>query len=249
METDSPSSASGDGGSVAQPGHLYVVATPIGNLGDITNRAASLLATCDLIACEDTRTSGILLSRLGLDKTTTSYHEHNEQEKAPHLADLLAEGKSICLVSDAGTPAISDPGFRLVRECRRRKLPVVPAPGPAALTAVLSASGLPTNGFFYGGFLPPKSAARRRFLETHRDFAYTICLYESCHRIDKMMTELVEVLGPERVVCLAKEVTKRHETFLVGPAGEVHDRLRTMSRKGEFVLLIAPAGYELGAPD
>src|SRR5690606_18143094 len=159
-----------DGGNIAQPGHLYVVATPIGNLSDITMRAASLLASCDLVACEDTRTSGILLAHLALKKDTTSYHEHNEKEKTPWIVGLLEEGKSICLISDAGTPAISDPGFRLVRECRRRGLPVVPAPGPSAVIATLCASGLPTNGFFYAGFLPPKSAARRRFLETYQEF-------------------------------------------------------------------------------
>jgi 16S rRNA (cytidine1402-2'-O)-methyltransferase len=235
-----------NGGNTAEPGHLYVVATPIGNLSDITTRAASLLGTCDLIACEDTRTTGVLLSRLEVKTPTTSYHEHNEREKAGQLADLLEAGKSICLVSDAGTPAISDPGFRLVRECRRRKLPVVPIPGPSAITAVLSASGLPSNGFLFAGFLPAKSAARHRFLDTYREFPYTLCLYESCHRIGKMMDDLLQVLGPDRIVCLAKEVTKKHETFLVGPSAEVAERLRNMSSKGEFVLLIAPAGYELG---
>jgi len=242
---NSPSSQASDGGTIAQSRHLYVVATPIGNLSDITSRAVSLLSTCDLIACEDTRTTGILLSRLEVKTPTTSYHEHNEQEKAVQLAEMLDSGKSICLVSDAGTPAISDPGFRLVRECRRRGLPVVPAPGPSALAAVLSASGLPTNGFLYAGFLPPKSAARRKFLETYREFEYTICLYESCHRIEKFMAEIVDVLGDKRVVCLAKEVTKRHETFLVGVAGDVFQRLRQMSQKGEFVLLIAPETFEL----
>lgn len=237
--------SSGDGGAAARPGHLYLVATPIGNLGDITSRAASLLASCDLIACEDTRTSGILLGRLGVRKPTTSFHEHNEREKTPQVADALEGGKSICLISDAGSPAISDPGFPLVRECRRRGIPVVPIPGPSAIIAAVSASGLPTNGFFYAGFLPPKSAARRRFLNEYQNFPYTICLYESCHRIVKLMTELVDVLGPDRTVCLAKEITKRHETFLTGKAGDIAARLETLSKKGEFVLLIAPAGFEL----
>jgi 16S rRNA (cytidine1402-2'-O)-methyltransferase len=234
-----------DGGTIAEAGHLYVVATPIGNLNDVSNRAASLLASCDLIACEDTRTTGILLQRLEIKKQTTAYHEHNEREKAGQLADAIASGQSICLVSDAGTPAISDPGFRLVRECRRRGLPVVPVPGPSAIIAALSASGLPTHSFFYGGFLPPKSAARIRFLEEHRDSSSTVCLYESCHRIVKFVDEILETLGPDRVICVAREVTKRHETFLVGPAASVAERLKTGSTKGEFVLLIAPAGYEL----
>ncbi len=128
--------------------------------------------------------------------------------RPPSLAALLADGKSIALVTDAGTPALSDPGFRLVRACRRRGLPVVPVPGPSALTAVLSASGLPTNGFLFVGFLPAKSAARIAFLEKYRDFDYTLALYESCHRIDKFAAEIVEKLGPARVICIAKEVTK-----------------------------------------
>jgi len=227
------------------PGHLYVVATPIGNLADLTERARSLLAQVDLVACEDTRTTGALLTRLGLRRDLVAYHDHNETEAALRLADQLAAGKSVALVSDAGTPALSDPGFRLVRECRRRGLPVVPAPGPCALTAVFSAAGLPTNGFLFVGFLPPKSAARERFLIEYRDFTYTLALYESCHRIDKFAGEIVTVLGPDRVVCLAKEVTKLHETFLVGRAEDVAAQLDRISRKGEFTLLIAPAGFTL----
>lgn len=228
-----------------QPGHLYVVATPIGNLADLTERARAILGAVDLVACEDTRTTGAMLTRLGLHKELTPYHEHNETEAAERLADLLVAGKSIALVSDAGTPALSDPGFRLVRACRRRNLPVVPVPGPSALTAVLSASGLPTNGFLYVGFLPPKSAARISFFEQHRDFPYTLALYESCHRIDKAVEEIVATLGVDRVICVAKEVTKLHETFFIGPAGAVRDRLAKASLKGEFVLLIAPADFVL----
>ena len=228
-----------------QPGHLYVVATPIGNLADLTDRARAILGSVDVIACEDTRTTGALLTRLGFHKTLVAYHEHNEIEAAERLADQLAAGKSIAVVSDAGTPALSDPGFRIVRACRRRSLPVVPVPGPSALTAVLSASGLPTNGFLYVGFLPPKSAARIAFLEKYRTFDYTLALYESCHRIDKAVDEIVATLGGERVICVAKEVTKLHETFLVGPASDVQSRLAKTSLKGEFVLLIAPADFIL----
>ena len=228
-----------------QPGHLYVVATPIGNLADLTDRARAILGGVDLVACEDTRTTGGLLTRLGLRKDLTAYHEHNETEAAERLADLVAAGKSVAVVSDAGTPALSDPGFRVVRACRRRGLPVVPVPGASALTAVLSASGLPSNGFLYVGFLPPKSAARIAFLEKHRDFAYTLALFESCHRIDKAVDEIVATLGPARVICVAKEVTKLHETFFVGPAVEVQARLAKASLKGEFVLLIAPADFNL----
>jgi len=228
-----------------QPGHLYVVATPIGNLADLTERAKAILGAVDLVACEDTRTTGAMLTRLGLRRELVSYHEHNELEMAETLANQLAAGKSIAVVSDAGTPALSDPGFRLVRACRRRSLPVVPVPGPSALTAVLSASGLPTNGFLYVGFLPPKSAARIAFFEKHREFDYTLALYESCHRIDKAVEEIGTVLGPDRVICVAKEVTKLHETFLVGRAADVQARLAKTSLKGEFVLLIAPGDFVL----
>ncbi len=227
------------------PGHLYVVATPIGNLADLTDRARSILGKVNVVACEDTRTTGAMLARLGLRQELVAYHEHNEIEMAERLADQLAAGKSVAVVSDAGTPALSDPGFRLVRACRRRGLPVVPVPGPSALTAVLSASGLPTNGFLFVGFLPPKSAARIAFFEKHREFEYTLALYESCHRIDKAVAEIVVTLGVDRVICVAKEVTKLHETFLVGRAGDVQAQLAKTSLKGEFVLLIAPGDFVL----
>jgi 16S rRNA (cytidine1402-2'-O)-methyltransferase len=229
----------------AQPGHLYIVATPIGNLSDLTARAGAILGSVDLIACEDTRTTGILLERLGVRRELVSYHEHNEIEAAERLAEMITAGKSVALATDAGTPGLSDPGFRVVRACRRRGLPVVPLPGPVAFAAVLSASGLPTNGFLFAGFLAPKSSARIAFYGKYRDFDYTIALYESCHRIGKAMEDIVAVLGPDRVVCVAKEVTKLHETFWVGPAAEVRDRLAKASLKGEFTLLIAPVGYVL----
>lgn len=228
---------------VPQPGHLYVVATPIGNLADFTERARAILGAVDLIACEDTRTTGALLTRFGLRRELTAYHDHNETEAADRIAQQVAAGKSVAVVSDAGTPGLSDPGFRLVRACRRRGLPVVPVPGPSALVAVLSASGLPTNGFLFAGFLPPKSAARTAFLQKHRDFDYTLALYESCHRIDKFVAEIIAVLGADRVICIAKEVTKLHETFLIGLAGDVQASLAKMSRKGEFVVLIAPKDF------
>lgn len=228
-----------------QPGHLYVIATPIGNLADLTERARALLGSVDLVACEDTRTTGAMLTRLGLHRDLVAYHDHNETEVAEKLADEIAAGKSVAVVSDAGTPAISDPGFRIVRACRRRNLPVVPVPGACAVAAVLSASGLPTNGFLFAGFLVAKTSARVAFLEKYRDFDFTLALYESCHRIDKFAGEIVDTLGPDRVVCIAKEVTKLHETFLVGRAADVRNRLLKGSLKGEFVVLIAPADFEL----
>ena len=230
---------------VPQPGHVYVVATPIGNLADLTERARAILGRVDLVACEDTRTTGALLSRLGIRAELRAYHEHNELEAGERLAEEAANGRSIALVSDAGTPALSDPGFRLVRACRRRGLPVVPVPGASALPAVLSAAGLPTNGFLFVGFLPPKTSARQAFLQKYREFEYTLALYESCHRIDKFVGEIVDLLGPARTICVAKEVTKLHETFLVGTAAEVAERLQRTKLKGEFVVLIAPANFVL----
>jgi 16S rRNA (cytidine1402-2'-O)-methyltransferase len=227
------------------PGHLYVVATPIGNLGDLTERARATLAAADVIACEDTRTTGLMLSRLGIKRELVAYHEHNELEAAERLAERLASGATVALVSDAGTPGLSDPGFRLVRACRRRGLPVVPVPGPCAFAAVLSASGLPTNGCLFVGFLPPKSSARLAFFERYRDFDYTLALYEGGHRIAKALDDLAAVLGGARIVCVAKEVTKLHETFWVGAADEVRAKLAQASLKGEFTLLVAPADYAL----
>lgn len=228
-----------------QAGHLYVVATPIGNMADLTERARAILGAVDCVACEDTRTTGAMLTRLGLHRELIPYHDHNETSAAERIAQLLQAGRSVAVVSDAGTPAISDPGFRIVRECRRRALPVVPVPGPCAIVTALCAAGLPTNGFLFAGFLPPKTAARRTFLEKYRDFDYTIALYESTHRIQAFAEEMVEVLGPGRVVCIAREITKLHETFLVGGAADVAARLAKGSVKGEFVVLIAPADFAL----
>ncbi len=236
-----PSSAS----LVPQAGHLYVVATPIGNLSDLTERARAILGAVDLVACEDTRTTGMLLSHFGIRRELAPYHEHNEIEASDRLVERLAAGASIALVSDAGTPGLSDPGFRLVRACRRRGFPVVPVPGASALAAVLSASGLPTNGFLFAGFLPAKTSARTAFYRRYGEFEFTIALYESCHRIEKAVADVVAALGGGRVICVAKEVTKLHEAFFVGPASEVQSRLAAASLKGEFVLLIAPADFVL----
>jgi 16S rRNA (cytidine1402-2'-O)-methyltransferase len=227
------------------PGHLYVVATPIGNLADLTDRARAILGNVDAVACEDTRMTGLLLSRLGLKRELLPYHDHNEVAAADHIAAQIAAGRSIALVSDAGTPALSDPGFRLVRACRKLNLPVIPVPGPCAITTALSAAGLPTDGFLFVGFLTPKSAARIAFLNKYRDFEYTVAVYESCHRIEKFAKEIVAELGPDRVICIAKEITKIHETFHVGSAADVRDRLLRGSLKGEFVVLIAPARFSL----
>jgi 16S rRNA (cytidine1402-2'-O)-methyltransferase len=230
---------------VAQAGTLYVVATPIGNLADLSERAAGILRSATLVACEDTRTTRVLLEKLDTHPSVIAYHEHNERAMAAQLADRLVAGESIALVSDAGTPALSDPGFRLVRECRRRGLPVVPVPGASALTALLSAAGLPSDAFFYAGFLTPRSAARRTFLQKHREFPHTIALFESCHRILAFTAEIEVLLGATRVVAIGKELTKFHEAILVGPIGEVRVKLAQMTIKGEFSVLIAPATFVL----
>lgn len=226
-------------------GTLYVVATPIGNLGDLTFRAASVLKQADWIACEDTRTSGRLLERIGSRCPALSYHEHNEQQRAQELLERLQSGQRGALICDAGTPAISDPGFRLVRACRKHGVAVVTVPGANAAIAALSISGLPTNAFSYHGFLAPKSAARQRVLQENAQAAHTLILYESSHRIAKLADDIVTVLGPERCISIARELTKRHETVLSGPAATVRTQLTGANLKGEFVVCIAPHGFAL----
>lgn len=230
--------------SELEPG-LYVVSTPIGNLGDFSERAKHILSHASLIACEDTRTTGRLLANIGSSRPTISYHEHNELARAEELADKIAAGQSIAIVSDAGTPTLSDPGFRVVRECRKRELPVYPIPGASALLAALAASGLPTDAFFYAGFLPPKSSARRRFLEQHLDFPHTIVVFESCHRIEKLLAEMRDILGPDRVVCIARELTKKFESIHTLTLSELASNPQTIKLKGEFVVLIATKGFNL----
>jgi len=221
------------------------VGTPLGNREDLSPRAARILAEADLIACEDTRTSQRILQPLGIVTPTIAYHEHNEQKQAIALADAVQGGKRIAIITDAGMPAISDPGFRVVRECRRRGLLVVPIPGATAAMTALAASGLPSDGFLYLGFLPAKTAARKRTFEQYRDFPYTLIFYESTYRIEAFMDDLIEVLGPERTVCIGRELTKMHETFYAGKASVVQEQLAKGSTKGEFVVMIAKEGYSL----
>lgn len=229
------------------PGQLILVATPIGNLSDCSARARGQLAAADYIACEDTRVTGALLAKLGMEQKPglISYREDNEKHMAIELANRIEAGQQIALVSDAGMPAISDPGFRLTRECRRRGLAVTCAPGATACTTALALSGLPSDGFLFAGFLPPKSAARKRFFDKYLDFEYTIVLYESCHRILKFLDDLVAVLGEQRCICVARELTKLHETVLTGPAAEVSSQVGQASQKGEFVVCIAKHNYQL----
>jgi len=224
---------------------LYVIATPIGNLSDLTQRAIELLKTCDCVACEDTRVTRKLLRHIGSDRPTLSYRDANEQQQALNLVEKLQLGASVALVCDAGTPTISDPGFRLVRACRRQGQPVIPVPGPSAVLAAIVASGFPTNGFLYAGFLAPKKSARTRFFQRYHDFEYTIVLYESCHRIVKMIDDALTVLGPQRMVCIAREMTKLHETFMVDCLANIPPQLTGKNLKGEFVVVFAPQTFKL----
>lgn len=228
-------------------GTLTLVATPIGNLSDITKRSIEAIQSSDLIACEDTRVTKKLLHALGVDPNTklVACHDKNERQMADKISDHLENGVNVVLVCDAGTPAISDPGFRLVRECRKRDLEVTTTPGASAIIAALSISGLPSDQFLFAGFLPPKSTARKRFFELNQARDYTIVVYESCHRIIKFLNDLVEVLGNERCICVCRELTKLHETVFTGTADEVSNKVRSSSQKGEFVVCIAKEGFEL----
>jgi len=221
---------------------LYLVATPIGNLGDITLRALRVLKEADMIACEDTRQTQKLLNHYGITTRTTSYHEHNEMTRAPELVLELEQGARIALVTDAGMPGISDPGFRLISLAIRHHLPVVPIPGASAFLAALVASGLPTDSFRFSGFLPAKRGQRRQLLESIRESPRTQVFYEAPHRVKEALSDVVEVLGKDRHVVIAREVTKIHEEFLRGHANEVLETLNARGDiKGEITLLIGKA--------
>jgi 16S rRNA (cytidine1402-2'-O)-methyltransferase len=227
-------------------GCLYIVGTPIGNLEDITLRALRILKEVDQIACEDTRHTQKLLAHYEIRKPLVSYHEHNELTRAPELVLCLEQGAKIALVSDAGTPLVSDPGHRLVTLCLRHRVPVVPVPGPSAILASLSASGLPNEEFLFIGFLPARSGERRRALERLRLEERTIILYEAPHRIAESVADACEVLG-DRNACLAREVTKLHEEFRRGKLSELGASLEEHPAKGEITMLIGPADpAELG---
>jgi 16S rRNA (cytidine1402-2'-O)-methyltransferase len=221
----------------AGAGCLYLVATPIGNLEDITLRAVRTLQEADLIACEDTRQTQKLLQHYGIRKEMVSYHEHNELTKSPELVIALEQGAKIALVSDAGTPGISDPGYRLVLLCLRHRIPVVPIPGPSALVAALVASGLPADEFLFVGFLPPRSGARRKALDALKTESRTLIFYEAPHRLVETLADASDVLGPRPAV-IAREVTKMHEEFLRGPLAELLDTARKRALRGEITLLV-----------
>jgi 16S rRNA (cytidine1402-2'-O)-methyltransferase len=219
-------------------GTLFIVATPIGNLEDISLRALRTLKEVDLIAAEDTRHTKVLLDHYAVAVRLTSYHEHNEKRKAEDLVKRLVSGENIALVCDAGTPAISDPGYRLVHAAVRAGIVVVPIPGASALTAVLSAAGLPTDRFVFEGFLPAKRSGRRERLEKLRDETRTVVAYEAPHRIQEALRDVQEILG-DREVVLAREVSKIHEEFLRGRVSEVSGRLADQPPRGELTLVMA----------
>lgn len=219
-------------------GTLYLVATPIGNLADITHRAVQVLKDVDLIACEDTRHTHKLLQHYGITTKTISYHEHNEQQRAAELIDRLKQGSDIAVVSDAGTPSISDPGFRLVRAAIDSEVPVVPVPGPSALISALIAAGLPTDEFFFAGFLPSRANARRARLNELRSVPGTLIFYEAPHRLASMLKDAYETLG-EREAVVARELTKLHEEIRRGRLSDLATHYATEENpRGEIVILI-----------
>jgi len=227
------------GDAAATPGALYLVGTPIGNLEDMTFRAVRTLKEVDLIACEDTRQTVKLLNHYGIETPSISYHEHNELTRAAELVVHLERGDNIALVTDAGTPGVSDPGYRLVALAVRHHIRVVPIPGASAFLSALVASGLPTDSFRFSGFLPAKAGARRTALEAIRHSPRTQIFYEAPHRIVEAVKNIVEILGAERHIVIAREVTKLHEEFLRGRAGNVLEQLQKRGEvKGEITLLI-----------
>jgi 16S rRNA (cytidine1402-2'-O)-methyltransferase len=238
------------GNSPGAPGTLFVVGTPIGNLEDITLRALSVLKTVDLVAAEDTRKTGQMLRHFGISAALVSYHEHNETARTPELVRRLQQGASIAVVTNAGTPGISDPGYRIVTAAADAGLRVVPVPGAVAATAALSASGLPTDAFVFEGFLPKKPGKRSRHIQALASEARTVIVYESPQRIAALIAEMLPVFGDRRAV-LARELTKRYEEFIRGGLSEIlADLNRRSDIKGECTLLIAgraeegPASWE-----
>lgn len=222
----------------AEPGHLYLVATPIGNLRDITLRARDTLASVDLIACEDTRHSGVLLQHLEIRKPLVSLHQHNEALRTAQFLTDLREGKSIAYISDAGMPGVSDPGSRLVAACRLAGLTVEVLPGPSAVLTALVGSGFPADAFYFGGFLPVKSGQRERALTAALEADETSVFFESPHRISSTL-ELLNKLEPDRLICVARELTKKFEEYRRGLVSEIAAHYAAHPAKGEIVLVIS----------
>lgn len=228
-------------------GTLYVVATPIGNLQDITFRAIETLKKVELIVAEDTRHAKPLLNHYSINKPIFSMHEHNERERLQVVLQQLQEGKSIALISDAGTPLISDPGFPLVRAARSEHIPIVPIPGPCAAIAALSVAGLPTDRFVFEGYLPAKEEARCNRLNTLLHEERTIIFYEAPHRIASVLQNMMQIFGPDRKIAIAREMTKIHETITMGTLATVNELVKTdkNAERGEFVILVAGSNEAL----
>ena len=224
-------------------GTLFVVATPIGNLEDLSPRACRTLAEVDLVAAEDTRHTGRLLSHLGVKTRQIALHEHNEARATAAVIEQLKDGRSVALVSDAGTPLVSDPGYRLVRAAHENGITVAPVPGPSAVTAALSVSGLPTDRFAFEGFPPAKRAARRKWLQARAADERTLVFFEAVHRIDATLNDMVEAFGADREAYLGRELTKLHEQCVVASLGELRDEVGsgTIASKGEFVVAVSGA--------
>ena len=219
-------------------GTLYIVSTPIGNLEDITLRALRILREVDLIAAEDTRRTGLLLKHFGIEKPLTSYFEGNELKKRELILSRLREGQDVALVSDAGTPGISDPGFRLIRLAIEHEIAIVPIPGPSAVIAALSVAGLPTDAFFFKGFLPHKSKKRRDLLKQMEDFRETLIFYESPHRLSESLKDILEILG-DREIALTRELTKIYEEVLRGKISALLQQIGEKTLKGEITLIVS----------
>ena len=221
-------------------GKLYLVPTPIGNLEDITLRAKRILQEADYIAAEDTRTSGILLEKIGVHNHMLSFHKYNSKERAPELIQLMKDGAVIAEISDAGMPVISDPGYILVQECIKNNIPVVPLPGASAFATALIASGFDAQPFTYYGFLPRKKSEQQPFFEQMKKAHATSIFYEAPHRLTKTLNNLSEILNSERKIVVARELTKIHEEFIRGTISEVTDYFEQNAPRGEFVVLISP---------
>ena len=218
-------------------GTLFVIATPIGNMADWSHRAEEIVRGVDLVLCEDTRHTRKLLSRYRIDRKLESYHDFNEAEKAQRMVDRIRAGTSVALVSDAGTPTLSDPGYRIVRACRLSDIPVIPIPGPAAAVAAVSVSGLPTDEFFFVGFLPPKKDARRRKLEELAGLRATLVFHEAPHRLRSTLADMQSAFG-DREAFLGREMTKLHEEYVFGPIGKILERA---VERGEAVIVVKGA--------
>jgi 16S rRNA (cytidine1402-2'-O)-methyltransferase len=225
-------------------GILYVVATPIGNLGDITSRALEVLSQVDCIAAEDTRVARRLLSHFNINNRCVSYHDKNEIYRANELINLLCEGSSVALVSDAGTPCISDPGYRIVNLAKKTGVEVVSIPGPSAVTAALSISGLPTDHFFFEGFLPKKKGRQTRFIFLS-ELDASVVIYESPMRVIKTLNDIVEYMGEDRIVSVCREITKKFEETFIGNPVDAIEYFSQKNPKGEFVIVVSKAGYSL----